>query len=296
MMARLAPATGLCRAVFPVLFAMAGLMTLPCVHATERVVDLSKPVGESFKPDVLYWAFDDGAIDDWAPDPVVDLSGNGFDGKLTAGQEQGQPVYTKGVFGTGIRLTGNAPRVEKEDGSVKTHPNSRVTWSARDRSQNAPNPALLDLNDTSFTIGTWIRFDETAEQEKQTVYVFQRGTESAWGLLITRKPGGHFSLLFGAGGARAVTANTPDVFDDGKWHHVAVVYKVGGDQNLATFFLDGVPIGEPLPVAARPAVTEAKDRVFTMGERNVANYSNGLTGALDDAFVTTGECTFLPPK
>jgi len=141
------------------LLAAAGIHSAAGAAPESTVIDLSKPVSESLKPDVLYWAFDDGSIDFYMPDPVEDLSGNGFSGKLMEGAVHPIPTYSEGKFGTAIRLQGNTPNSETPEGKLKTFLNPRVTWARKPR-ESVSDPNLLHMKDTSFTAGAWVRIDD----------------------------------------------------------------------------------------------------------------------------------------
>lgn len=280
------------------------LTGLPALHAANSTgagganstaaIDLSKPVAESLKPDVLYWSFDGGTIDDWMPDPVADLSGNGFGGKLLAGKSHPKPTYVQGKFGTGIRLEGNTPRTQNDDGSYRTHQNPRVSWSDLDRPP-APDPGRLDLTKKSFTAGAWIKFEKIETEENQ-IYIFHNGTPAGWGFFLAQKPNGHWSFNVYGGGAKASVKDDLAHFEDLQWHHVAFSYAADADPKTITFYRDGDPVGHAVPIEAKIAPTEDKRHIFTLGERNVGIFSPGLVGAFDDVFVTTGVHSFIKPS
>ena len=59
------------------------LSVCPAVFG-QSTIDLSKPVSQSLKPDVVYWSFDQGLPGQSLPEVVEDESGNGLDGRLLA--------------------------------------------------------------------------------------------------------------------------------------------------------------------------------------------------------------------
>lgn len=253
------------------------------------VIDLTKPVSESVKPDGIYWAFDGGTIDDWMPDPVIDGSGNAFNGLLQRGAKKPQPTYVEGKFGTAIRFEGNTPFETSEDGKLRTFQNPRVTWMQYDR-PSAPDPSLLDMAGTSFTAGAWIKFEEINGGEPQLLTVFHRGRSNGWTLRLLKDPTDQWKLMY-YGGGRAESDRVAD-FNDLEWHHVAFTFKAGAEGNSLQFWLDGKPLGDAIPI--RDSITEAPtaDRIFTVGESNVGNFGKGFVGAIDDVFVTSGAYEF----
>jgi len=273
---------------------------LPCLHAagspattgngSGAEIDLSKPVVQSLKPDVLCWSFDGGTIDDWMPDPVEDLSGNSFEGKLLAGESHPKPTYVQGKFGTGIRLEGNTPQTSSEDGSNRTHQNPRVSWSDLDIPQ-APDPGRLDLMNKAFTAGAWVKFDKVETDESQ-IYIFHSGTPAGWAFFLSRNAKGLWTFNFYGGGAKTAVKDFDANFEDLQWHHVAFSHASDGDTGTIIFYRDGVAVGTPMPLGAGVAPKEDERRMFTLGERNVGRFSSGLVGAFDDVFVTTGVCSF----
>ena len=253
-------------------------------------IDLSKPVVQSLKPDVLCWSFDGGTIDDWMPDPVEDLSGNSFEGKLLAGESHPKPTYVQGKFGTGIRLEGNTPQTQNEDGSNRTHQNPRVSWSDLDRPP-APDPGRLDLTNTNFTAGVWVKFDKVEADDSQ-IYIFHCGTPAGWAFFLSRNANGLWTFNFYGGGAKTAVKDADANFEDMQWHHVAFSHASDGDTKTIRFYRDGIAVGAPMPLGTKVAPTEDERHIFTLGERNVGRFSTGLVGAFDDAFVTTGVCSF----
>ena len=259
--------------------------------ADGKVIDLSKPVGESLKPDVLYWAFDDGSVGFMMPDPVEDLSGNGFSGKLMEGAKNPPPIYTGGKFGTAILLQGNTPNSETPEGKLRTFLNPRVSWVVNTKEQ-VSDPELLHMKDTSFTAGAWVRIDEVNEGKKQRIPVFFFFFFTCRKRVISKDVKGEWSLVFsGGGGAASLPFGSVDP-GDRQWHHVAFAYSLSGDQASVVLYVDGSPLGDPLEFKGKVGQEEGIFSFFTMGEYNIGNFSDGLVGAFDDAFVTTGAHTF----
>ncbi len=259
--------------------------------ADGKVIDLSKPVGESIKPDVLYWAFDDGSVGFMMPDPVEDLSGNGFSGKLMEGAKNPTPIYTEGKFGTAILLQGNTPSSETPEGKLQTFLNPRVSCVANAKKE-VSDPSLLHMKATNFTAGAWVRIDEVNDGKMQRIPVFYLGHLTGWKFEIFKEVNGSWLLRFsGGGGSAKIPVEAVDLGDK-HWHHVAFAYSLRGEDGEVVFYVDGSPLGDPLELKGRIGQEEGISSFFTMGEFNVGNFSDGLVGAFDDAFVTTGAHTF----
>lgn len=270
--------------LFSCLLAQFGLAP---AHA-QQVIDLTKPVSESVKPDGIYWAFDGGTIDDWMPDPVIDGSGNAFHGLLQSGEKKPQPTYVEGRFGTAIRFEGNTPAEETSNGT-RTFPNPRVTWTQYDRPM-APDPTLLDMVGTSFTGGAWIKFEDINAGQPQQVTLFHRGRGNGFAFSLVKDASDDWILIY-AGGGHARSAKAFE-FNDLQWHHVAFTYEFRPEGNRLQFWVDGRPLGHP--VALDGAITEPPpgNRIFSVGESNVGSFGTGFVGAIDDVFVTRGAYEF----
>jgi hypothetical protein len=279
---------------------VAALFFLTGAHSlrgSENIIDLTKPVSETLTPDVIYWKFDDGIIGDSMPDPVSDLSGNNLNGALLAGDKKPQPNYVKGKFGTAIHVEGNTPNETDENGKMRTFPNPRITWRAA--GSDRPDDQTLDLAGKSFSGGVWVKFDEILSGERQIVYVFHRGVPpvSHWSFALMKTPTGEWTLNFYVP-KLAKRIESPNFYlDDNDWHHIGFSFEVGEVESTLTFWMDGERLGDPMKTdGSIPPTERINERVFTLGEGNVGNFGNGLVGAFDDAFVTTGVYSFMLPK
>lgn len=84
--------------------------------------------------------------------------------------------------------------------------------------------------------------------------------------------------------------------DDQEWHHLAFTVDMSGDAGCVSFFLDGQPLGEPVPMQEPLLAPEIDaDRFLILGERNVGNFGTGFAGLMDDVFITSGVHSFIPP-
>ncbi len=264
----------------------------PLLHAD--IINLSKPVSESIKPDGIYWNFDGADIGQSSPEIVQDHSGNGYDGRLTAGGSHiSLPSYIKGRFGTALHVDCTIP-VGKDGEAVESTrvPKSSVRWRLRD-TPGAWENTKLDMDGKSFTGGVWIKFDEVDPAPSQTIVLFQRGRkDSVWYFRLQKKKGSDWSLHFRQARSTADTS----IFSDHDWHHVAFSYDVQPDGSTVTFWLDGVEFGKPVHIKDDPRIPtpDDTDRGFRLGEQHIGSFSTGFTGALDDAFVTSGVHTFKP--
>ena len=241
------------------------LLAIPCASA-QTTIDLSQPVSKSLKPDTLYWSFDQGTVGE--SQLVEDESGNGFDGQPLAGSAEPEPANADGKF---------------------LKPNARVTWRPTKTSGSADGPKL-DMSGKSFTAGLWIQLDKIHQGESQGVVLMHRGfVNSAWMFSMVKdsKDQWAFALL------RAKSTEKTQVLNDGKWHHLAFSYNA--NDGIVTYWLDGEVFGAPVAATEKILASQAEnDLVFTLGERNVANFSTGFSGTADDVFVTTGTHGFKP--
>lgn len=261
------------------------LLAIPCASA-QTTIDLSQPVSKSLKPDTLYWSFDQGTVGE--SQLVEDESGNGFDGQPLAGSAEPEPACAKGKFGAGLHFPWTAAPVANADGKF-LKPNARVTWRPTKTSGSADGPKL-DMSGKSFTAGLWIQLDKIHQGESQGVVLMHRGfVNSAWMFSMVKdsKDQWAFALL------RAKSTEKTQVLNDGKWHHLAFSYNA--NDGIVTYWLDGEVFGAPVAATEKILASQAEnDLVFTLGERNVANFSTGFSGTADDVFVTTGTHGFKP--
>lgn len=257
----------------------------------QKVVDLSRPVSESLKPDGIYWTFDGGVMDSEVTGVVEDMSGNGYDGRAFAGDVHPAPAYVEGKFGTALYFKGETPGMVDGDGKTRTLRNPRLRWRLVD-TPGAWDIERLDMSGKSFSGGVWIRFDQIKTGESQSVVVFQRGMPpdaSRWSFVLLKDARDQWKL--GMGGAFSSVTSLPN---DTNWHHVGFSFKKADEGNVVTFWIDGQPLGAP--VATEATVAEVQNSVqarrLTFGESAVGNFSTGFIGAMDDAFVTSGELKF----
>ncbi len=267
------------------------LLACPAVFGQTAII-VSKPVSQSLKPDVIYWSFDQGSPGESLPELVEDESGNGLDGRLMAGGVHPEPVYVQGRFGAGLRFPGPTPPVVGEDGfSRQVQLNPRVMWRLK-KVAGAPDGASLDMAGKSFTGGAWVKIEKIKEGEPQSISLMHQGAaEGQWSfnLMKDERDSWKLSALF------TPSSEKTEVLNNGAWHHVAFSYETKNGENLITFWLDGEPFGDPVPTTRviAPALTD-KHRAFTVGERNMAYFSTGFEGAVDDVFVTSGVHGFKP--
>jgi len=271
--------------------ALAFLFFVPLLTA-QTTIDLKKPVSESLKPDVLYWSLDGGTVGHSEPAEVEDGSGNGFTGKLRSGKIHPEPVYAPGKFGTALRFHGVTPPVTGEDGLQRTaDPSSSIGWRVRD-TPDVPDLQKFELAGKSFTAGLWIKLEKINEGESQSVFLMNWGTSPAsqWSFILVKDQRDEWIMRM----LRTKSVGTR-VLSDGAWHHVAFSLEAKEGEILVTYWLDGEILGEPVTNPAVIAESQSvADQIFQVGERNVANFSTGFAGLLDDVFVTSGVHTFQP--
>jgi len=261
---------------------------------SQTPIDLSKPVSQSLKPDTLYWPCDGGTLGTSSPEEVADLSGNGFEGKLLPGKIHPQPVYAEGKFGTAVLFHGMTPPVANDEGKeVLRNPNPSIRWQLRD-TPGTSDGDKLDMAGKSFTAGLWIKIKEINHSQTQTIMLMNRGyaPERQWGFMLIKDDRDEWTVIF-----RGLKSSIKtEVLNDSGWHHLAfsLDFKSDGGSTV-TYWLDGTVLGEPVTGTAVIAEPESDaERVFRVGERNVANFSTGFAGLIDEVFVTTGVHTFQP--
>lgn len=261
--------------------------------SSQTTINLSKPVSQSLNPDTLYWPCDEGTLGTSSPEEVIDLSGNGFDGKLLPGKLHPQPIYAEGKFGTAIQFHGDTPPVVGDGGKeTARNPNPSIRWRLRDTPGTEGNQ--LDMAGKSFTAGLWIKVEKSNSGKMQTIMLMNRGyaPDRQWGFMLIKDDMDLWTLM--VRGLKS-TIQT-DVLNDSGWHHLAFSLDSHGDDgSTVSYWLDGMVLGEPVtgPSAILEPESDA-ERVFQVGERNVGNFSSGFAGLIDDIFVTTGIHTFQP--
>ncbi|MEI8313702.1 MAG: LamG-like jellyroll fold domain-containing protein [Verrucomicrobiota bacterium] len=259
----------------------------------QAAIDLSKPVSQSLKPDTLYWPCDGGTIGKSSPPEVKDLSGNGFTGKLLPGKIHPEPVYAAGKFGTALRFHGVTPPVAGDDGKETfRNPNPCIRWQLRD-SPGMADGAKLDMAGKSFTAGLWIKVEKTNPSQAQSIMLMNRGfaQERQWGFMLAKDNLDAWTLRIQSSKSSVKT----DAINDSAWHHLAFSLDSHDGETTVTYWLDGAILGEPVTSGRVIAEPESDaERVFRVGERNVANFSTGFAGLIDDIFVTSGIHTFQP--
>ncbi len=277
-------------------FSFCGILFVGSKGMAQSVIDLSKPVSKSLKPDGIYWTFDQAVETESGSAIVEDSSGNDYHGKLLTGDLHPAPTFVEGRFGKALHFQGNTPSWINEKGQTRTRQNPRVTWKLSD-TPAAWDEGKLDMAGCSFTGGAWVRFDEINSGNTQSVTIFDRGLpieKANWGFVLLKTPNDQWE--FRAMGIRSTGKS--EALNDQQWHHVAFSLNVSDGKGEVTFWLDGQRLGEPVatPSVIASITDSARGRILTVGERNVGNFSTGFIGAIDDVFVTTGALSFEPAK
>jgi len=261
--------------------------------SAQTTINLSNPVSQSLKPDALYWPCDGGTIGKSSPPEANDLSGNDFTGKLLPGKIHPEPVYAEGKFGTALRFHGITPPVAGDDGKETfRNPNPCIMWQLRD-SPGMADGGKLDMAGKSFTAGLWIKIENINLGQMQSIMLMNRGfaPERQWGFMLVKDNLDDWTLRVQNSKNSAKT----NALNDSGWHHLAFSLDSHDGETTVTYWLDGAVLGEP--VISRGTIAEPEsdaERVFRVGERNVANFSTGFAGLIDDIFVTSGIHTFQP--
>lgn len=186
---------------------------------------------------------DEGLIDDpdlechWDFDGTVDdLTGKGNDGTLVGG-----PTYGPGVFGTAIELNGSGQYVDGADLDFPSAPFSISVWFTSSASQSGPIVHKL----SSF--------------QNQNFYIYP---VTSGGVMC--------GLWDGNGWQEPGTGST--MFNDGAWHHVAMVV----DPTDIELYVDGVSYG----TAPHDNSFPTNDAHFLVGRQNDASVY--FDGAIDE--------------
>lgn len=273
---------------------IAGMLFLwvsACPAGDGKVIDLGKPVGESLRPDGLYWAFDEGVEGESQPPTVEDLSGNGFDGSLQTYGKDPKPTYAAGRFGTAIHFEGHGAAL----------------WSER-RGVTLDAPKL-GSKDMAFTGGVWFKMedlklrshillqkDDYGKGWRLILYKMDitapRGDEAAG--LLAGADGTQWSISFQPGravsGSDQSKAKNPmtlptGIFADRQWHHLGFSVAPGPEpmESTVTYWLDG-ELFETIVSKSQWEEPNPEWRFFIAGKIS--------SGWMDDAFVTSGIHTF----
>lgn len=260
------------------------------------LIDLSKPLSDSISPSGVYWNFNQGTIGDTST-VAQDQTSNGYNGTLYSGNGN-SPVYAPGRFGNGISLVD----------SSASQQGPRVTW---DGGTHSGDNTALDLT-SSFTMGTWVKFNDYNAGSQQKVHVMERGISHFADSSIQRNFVSFYLQKWGVdtwsptlwlgNGERVVTlapivADRTTAFNDLDWHHVAVTLQTTDSGIEVQFFVDGIALGDAIQSDfILGTVLTNNDRLFTLGERNASSYQGVVNAVFDEAFVTDGAHTFMIPE
>lgn len=242
----------------------------------DKVIDLGKPVGENLRPDGFYWAFDDGLLGQTEPAITPDLSGNGFEGRISGDTKTAVPTYAEGKFGTAIYVQGFP----------------QIRWTAKNALNSVAENAKLLAKNQPFTSGIWFKMDD--RKPAGHLLIRLNPPKSGWRLGIYRETGEtadseatswRLSVDFGESGGRLKSQASTSAFVDGQWHHVGFSFEPGmeGGPVTVVYWLDG-ELFDTVTASAVAEDGEPIDRFLSVG--------NGVWGLLDDAFVTSGIHTF----
>jgi hypothetical protein len=195
------------------------------------------------------WSFDQGS---WTGLVTADSSGNGLDATVW-----GQVNVGPGWAGQALVLDG------------KTNYLRVIPDTAKD----SPLQLLGDL-----TIGAWVK-TSSARTEGIVSKYNAAGEES--GYLLTTTPAGSLALRLGGlnmSSGRPAEFGTNTRINDGQWHHVAVVIRIGRD---VTFYVDGNQVSQQNCLS----VPHQIDTPFLIGRNGWVGYGTYFTGSLDEVVV-----------
>jgi len=261
------------------------IASLPLAGAAP--IDLKQPIIESLTPDILYFNFDQEFVED-----VSDLGPRGFEVTVSEG------------------LVGELPRsVESrtpEFGKAMEFHYGALEPSATDMNPNdyhrgnhliIPSDPVLNLVDTSFTMGGWVKVpDVTSDLTMKWKHILSKGgyrdTFPGWGLYIDFR--GNQSRWFlnlnlaGEFDDDYVLVSAPlDDLDPDRWCHVAATYNHETEE--VVLYENGIPI-HTATVAVKIAPSEYD---LTIGERGISTQNN-LPAVMDEVFITSGVHEFMP--
>lgn len=196
-------------------------------------------------------------LDDAGGTRATDSSGGRNHGFVSA------PTWTTGPIGGALDLNGTASTV------------------------GLGNPSRVNFGTGSFTLATHLRTTGTSFQR-----VISKGNFGNTNGYLLATNGGGITFAMGSGGnqAQSLGMNTPAGFNDGNWHHVAVV--VNGSARTVQIYVDGV--AQPLAVGTgycgtasgtTVAYASCSPKATSKDRLHLGSY-NGTTeffdGALDD--------------
>ncbi len=265
------------------LFAL--LFAILCVSTGRAdTIDPNKPIGESLKPSLLYFDFDEESEGSIASKGEMPLSASIEPGKVDT-----YPSFVPGrneAFGKAMAFNyGVLPPF--------TEPNDMMAGNHLD----IPDKPELRLAGESFTVGAWVQMPEDADLDlsgvRHKMLLGKGGFSNAypgWGFQVSYESN-HWSLtllLVGPNGDRMrADAPIPEGLSPGVWHHVAASFDAVKQE--VTLWVDGVR------TVSRKVDGDLGESTFPLviGERGLSTYCN-IPITMDDVFITSGVHDFKP--
>jgi hypothetical protein len=209
-------------------------------------VILPTPAGSIPSSPAVYWTFD---ATDVSGNTIYDRSGNGLD--LTAYNTTSIP----GVVNQALHSNGTNGYAQRR------------------------GTAMLDLN-TDMTLAAWVRTTNSSRMEAVISKYDAAGIE--YGYLLRTTPTGVAELQVGHNNLVSGNRMTTDVtkINDGKWHHLAVVIKLGTSGSI-TFYVDGMLSS----LQSRQFKAGGSSAPLQLGLNPWSPYGNYFTGDLDQVVV-----------
>lgn len=262
-----------------------------CAESVEAVtINLDRPIAESLPKEtlVLYWNLDESSgveVENHA-ETGVEYNGFLFAGGFTS------PKFVPSrnqLFGNAVWLSGG----EKVDPLREANPH--IEWLGDSRL------TALDLVDTPFTAGLWVRFSELGEgaervrlmsrgrtgvQDYWDFSLFRIQTRGAWVWVLD------FSIGNERGNAERVRVPVPVDIRSERWIHLAFsLDQKRNEGSTVIFYLNGESLGIRELSLTVSSPTNS-DRRFIVGERGVSSYQSVFNGWVDEVFVVRGVHSF----
>lgn len=241
-------------------------------------INLSGPVGDQVSGLVAYYTFDD------ASGTGVSDHTNKYNGTLNAGVGA-LPKWEEGKFGGAIHFDNPTFDNQPKQGHITT----------------APATGDLNLVNTDFTIGFWIKLATQADGIAQTVWLLDKkgGSTglSGWAMGLGRDAKGGWALYLYGQNTSTYTKTRFTTLNDNDWHHIGIVFDNTTKEVL--FTLDGVVLALDDKIASPfSGVSAANGNSLMIGQRNVtaANAGTNIDFLIDDLFISNEKHAFVIPE
>ena len=254
------------------------LMPMAGIHAA--TINLANPVSGQVTDFAVYYDFNQNS-----GTSVSDSSGLNINGTINQAQADNAPSWATGVNLPGTSNYGNGLKFNNPDFDTVTKQGYVSTATT-----GATSP--LNLSNTSFTIGMWLKMDSINSGVVQTGWLLDKKggslSNGGWALILSKTATDIWSLTLRLDNASAIST-TFSTLNDLAWHHLGVSYDV--DTNGASFYVDGQIIATQ---DNKLAGLTNNGIGLMVGQRNLtnANVGTAYNMEMDDLFVATSVYSF----